>query len=485
MPFGILAAVYIAEFGPDTRVAQAVRFAAKVLTGLPSILAGVFAYAAVVVVTGGFSAPAGGIALALLMLPTILLTAEEAIKLVPPRMREAAIGMGATQTQVVTKVVLPTALPGILTGVMLAVARAAGETAPLLFTALFSDYLAQPHTPISARSWRPDGADGLAGGADLQLLRSPFENQIEIAWAASLVAGRHRPGDQHRRAKLLAKRTSSNPMSEDLDVMQPSNRQRPTAPRSRVRRHVHRLQHQGLYYGNFKAVRDTHLQIKKNTITAFIGPSGCGKSTVLRCINRMNDLVRGFRFEGHIHFRGKDIYDSKRRSGGRAPLHRHGVPAAQPVRDEHLSQRGLRPAAQRLPGQPRREGRAGAARRGPVGRGQGQARNERPVAFGRPAAAAVHRPRHRHRAGGAADGRAVLGARPDRDASHRRVDAGAEEEVHHRHRDAQPAAGKRVADKTAFLYVDTTQGGRTGYLVEYGPTNELFENPKRSIRRTI
>jgi phosphate transport system ATP-binding protein len=63
-----------------------------------------------------------------------------------------------------------------------------------------------------------------------------------------------------------------------------------------------------LYYGSFKAVRDTRLQVQKNSITAFIGPSGCGKSTVLRCLNRMNDLVRGFRFEGHVHFRGKDIY---------------------------------------------------------------------------------------------------------------------------------------------------------------------------------
>src|ERR1700720_2323307 len=140
VPFGILAAIYITEFGPDSRTASAVRFAAKVLTGLPSILAGVFAFAVVVVVTGGFSAPAAGVALALLMVPTILLTAEEAIKRVPSRMREAAIGMGATETQVVARVVLPTALPGILTGVMLAVARAAGETAPLLFTMLFSDY---------------------------------------------------------------------------------------------------------------------------------------------------------------------------------------------------------------------------------------------------------------------------------------------------------------------------------------------------------
>ena len=154
------------------------RFCAKLLTGLPSVLAGLVAYAAVVLTTGHFSAPAGGLALAILMLPTILLTAEDAIKMVPGRMREAAIGMGCTRTQVVLQIVLPTAIPGILTGVMLAIARAAGETAPLLFTALFSDFwlTRNPMEPI----------------ASLAVLiydfsASPFTNQIEIAWAASLV----------------------------------------------------------------------------------------------------------------------------------------------------------------------------------------------------------------------------------------------------------------------------------------------------------
>jgi phosphate transport system permease protein len=140
VPIGILGGVYLAEFGATTRTATAVRFAAKVLTGLPSILAGVFAYSVVVVVMGTFSAIAGGVALAVLMLPTVILTAEEAIRMVPRRMREAAYGMGCTRSQVVWQVVLPTARPGLLTGVMLAVARAAGETAPLLFTALFSQY---------------------------------------------------------------------------------------------------------------------------------------------------------------------------------------------------------------------------------------------------------------------------------------------------------------------------------------------------------
>jgi phosphate transport system permease protein len=179
VPFGILAAVYLAEFGPESRTASVVRFSAKVLTGLPSILAGVFAYVVVVEVMGRFSAVAAGVALALLMLPIVLLTAEGALQMVPHRMKEAAIGMGATQAQVAWKVLLPTAFPGILTGVMLAVARAAGETAPLLFTALFSDYwltrrqLLEPTPSLAVLIYNFSGV--------------PFENQIEIAWAASLV----------------------------------------------------------------------------------------------------------------------------------------------------------------------------------------------------------------------------------------------------------------------------------------------------------
>jgi phosphate transport system permease protein len=189
VPFGIMAAVFVAEFGPDTRVATVVRFAAKVLTGLPSILAGVFAYAAVVVVLGGFSAPAGGVALALLMLPTVMLTAEDAIKMVPAKMREAAIGMGATPTQLVCRILLPTAMPGILTGVMLAVARAAGETAPLLFTALFSDYWMGHSAPLFLPKSIGELMQPTPSLAVLifNFSSSPFDNQIELAWAAALV----------------------------------------------------------------------------------------------------------------------------------------------------------------------------------------------------------------------------------------------------------------------------------------------------------
>lgn len=177
IPLGVLAATYLAIIGPHTRLADVSRFLAKVLTGLPSILAGVFAYAAVVLLMGTYSAIAGGIALAVLMLPTVILTAEEAMKQVPTKMRDAAFGMGCTRTQVVWKVVLPTGLPGILTGVMLAVAGAAGESAPLLFTALFSNYylaeLAEPTASLSILIYN--------------FSAMPFDNQISLAWAASLV----------------------------------------------------------------------------------------------------------------------------------------------------------------------------------------------------------------------------------------------------------------------------------------------------------
>jgi phosphate transport system permease protein len=123
------------------------------------------------------------------MLPTVLLTAEEAIKRVPSKMREAAIGMGATQTQVVMQVVLPTAAPGILTGVMLAVARAAGETAPLLFTALFSEFWISTSSPEALPKSVGDLMKPTASLAVLiyNFSGSPFDNQIELAWTAALV----------------------------------------------------------------------------------------------------------------------------------------------------------------------------------------------------------------------------------------------------------------------------------------------------------
>lgn len=181
VPVGIMTAIYLAQ-NRESKLAETVRFAAKVLTGFPSILAGVFAYGAIVLTTGGYSAIAGAVALSILMLPTIILTSEDAIRMVPSRMKEAAIGMGATPTQTVWMVLIPTAFPGILTGVMLAVARAAGETAPLLFTALFSNYWLWSHG--HAQLMRPTASLAVL---IYNFAGMPFDNQVELAWAAALV----------------------------------------------------------------------------------------------------------------------------------------------------------------------------------------------------------------------------------------------------------------------------------------------------------
>ncbi|MFT3975459.1 MAG: phosphate ABC transporter permease PstA [Amaricoccus sp.] len=177
VPFGILGGIFLGFIAPDSKLADLTRFIAKVLTGFPSILAGVFVYASLVLWMGTYSAIAGGVALAVLMLPTIMLTAEQSIRMVPQRMKDAAFGIGCTQTQAMLRVVLPTAMPGILTGVMLAVAGAAGNSAPLLFTALFSNYwissLREPTASLAILIYNFSGM--------------PFPNQIELAWAASLV----------------------------------------------------------------------------------------------------------------------------------------------------------------------------------------------------------------------------------------------------------------------------------------------------------
>jgi len=137
VPAGIGVALYLVEYGRDGRLAATVRYFVDVMTGVPSIVFGLFIYITLVLATGfgGFAGWKGSLALALLMLPVVTRSAEVVLTLVPDSLREAALALGAPRWRVVARIVLPTALPGLLTGTLLAVARAAGETAPLLFTA--------------------------------------------------------------------------------------------------------------------------------------------------------------------------------------------------------------------------------------------------------------------------------------------------------------------------------------------------------------
>ncbi len=143
IPIGVATGIYLAEYEPNTKINRTVKFLTTVLTGVPSIVVGIFTYSAVVLVSKklfdfSYSAVAGGIALAILMLPIIALTTEEVLKLVPINFRLASSGLGGSKFQTITRIILPTALPALTTGILLAVARGIGETAPLLFTALFA-----------------------------------------------------------------------------------------------------------------------------------------------------------------------------------------------------------------------------------------------------------------------------------------------------------------------------------------------------------
>lgn len=176
LPLGILGGIYLAE-SRDPRLPWVVRFLADVLNGVPSIVIGIFAYTIVVLPMRRFSALAGGVALAVIMLPIILRTAEEMVRLVPASLREAALALGIPEWKVILRVVLPTARAGIITGTMVAVARIAGETAPLLFTA------------FGNRFWQ-HGLDQPIAALPLQIFAyaiSPYDDWHRQAWAGALV----------------------------------------------------------------------------------------------------------------------------------------------------------------------------------------------------------------------------------------------------------------------------------------------------------
>jgi phosphate transport system permease protein len=139
VPIGMMCGIHLAEFS-GTKFTSVVRFAADVLNGVPSIVVGIFAYGLVVYPIKRFSAVAGGVALGLLMIPIVVRTTEELLRLVPPGLREGALALGASRSRAVFSVIVPAALPGILTGILVALARVAGETAPLLFTSFNNSY---------------------------------------------------------------------------------------------------------------------------------------------------------------------------------------------------------------------------------------------------------------------------------------------------------------------------------------------------------
>lgn len=176
IPIGVMAGIYASEYA-GSRFASMARFAADTLNGVPSIVIGVFVYGIVVLPFRQFSAVAGGVALGIMMIPLIMRTTEELLRLVPPSLREGALALGATRARAVFTVVVPAALPGIITGILLALSRIAGETAPLLFTSFNNRFFStDPMQPISTLTVQV-----------YTYAISPYADWHRQAWAGALV----------------------------------------------------------------------------------------------------------------------------------------------------------------------------------------------------------------------------------------------------------------------------------------------------------
>jgi phosphate transport system permease protein len=176
LPIGIFGAIYLVEYG-GSRFSTVIRFGADVLSGAPSIITGMVVYTMLVVPMKGFSALAGAVALSMIMIPIVLRTTEEQLKMVPGSLREASLALGVPHWRTSLKVTLRSSLSGVLTGILLAIARVAGETAPLLFTALGNQF------------WGKDLTAPMAA-IPLQIFNfaiSPYEDWHRLAWAGALV----------------------------------------------------------------------------------------------------------------------------------------------------------------------------------------------------------------------------------------------------------------------------------------------------------
>lgn len=176
-PVGILAGIYLAEFGSTSKFAAATRFVTDIMLSAPSIVIGLFVYALMVTTMGGFSGWAGSVALSLIAIPVVVRTTENMLRLVPPSLREAAFAIGAPRWRVSISITLRAVKAGVVTGILLAIARVTGETAPLLFTALnnqfFSTDMSQPMANLPV--------------VIFQFAMSPYDNWISLAWGGALL----------------------------------------------------------------------------------------------------------------------------------------------------------------------------------------------------------------------------------------------------------------------------------------------------------
>ena len=253
-------------------MAYLTRLSIEILQGIPSIVIGIIAYVWVVLPMGSFSALSGGVALGIMMLPVIVMATEETLKLVPDSLREASLALGVSYPRTILKVILPAGLSGILSGILLGIARVAGETAPLLFTAFGSPFMNQ-------NILKPINSLPLT---IFNYATSPYPEWHTLAWGASFV--------------LIAFVLGLNLITKVGD-------QKMESP-------VLKIENFAASFGEHTILKDINLSFSRNTLTAIMGPSGCGKTTLIRCINRMHELVPNARVSGKILLDNEDIYDT-------------------------------------------------------------------------------------------------------------------------------------------------------------------------------
>ncbi len=350
IPIGMLAGIYLAEYGTERWLAGPVRFLSDVLAGVPSIVVGILGYELLVVPLGRHNGWSGAMALAFIMIPIVARTTEEMLLLVPNSYREASIALGATKARTILRVILPAATGSVITGIMLALARVAGETAPLLFTALGSRFLTvNPNEPFPSLTvqifnyaTQPNKAqNALAWAGILVLIAMIFVLNLLIRYfARSAAQDAHKEFAMPFQTSFVT--TEARPVAEPRKlppVITPSAPAAPAAPLAPsvlpiaprqedqtmqlsveeigeaeiheeigAEEHVLSTRLFSLWYGRRQALFDINMDIAVGKVTAMIGPSGCGKLTLLRSINRLNDLIDHVRVAGNIYFTGQPIY---------------------------------------------------------------------------------------------------------------------------------------------------------------------------------
>ena len=282
LPLGVGAAIYLVEYTREGRITRLIRTGVDLLNGTPSIVFGLFGFAFIVLyLKVGVSMLAGQITLALMVLPTVIRTTEESLKNIPQSLREGSLALGATRWQTISRVVLPPAVPGIVTGAILSIGRAAGETAPIMFTAVVFSSTVPSGFCIPAG----DGTALPPLYPGNQCSRRDRPTNTGLPWSFySLLSGFTRSQSSY---EIISTVRYGDNMSENTIIS---------------------TNNLNLWYHEKRALESVSMKIPKNKVTRLIGPSGCGKSTLLRCFNRLNDLIDHVKITGEIMLDDENIH---------------------------------------------------------------------------------------------------------------------------------------------------------------------------------